>query len=297
MPHSKFFTRRNSRRLAACLLGCAGVFVEKAATAALVEEIVQVPVTVKTFNNREVSQDITVTLFRDDERAKSPFLVLLHGRPANPAGFAHMGRQRYADNSAYFVALGFTVLVPTRVGYSVSGGPDVESADGGCRDADQTRAIRAAADQGVAVVDYARRLPYVDAARGMVVGQSVGGISAIGIAARNPGGVIGIANFAGGKGGDPDNHPEQPCNPANAEKLYRGFGAQARVPTLWLYSENDRFWGRQIPHEWFDAFTAGGGKATFVQLPPYAQNGHGIFSGNPAAWKPAFETFVRGLGF
>jgi hypothetical protein len=55
----------------------------------------------------------------------APYLVLNHGRPAN-GNLAGMQRQRYSDNSRYFVSLGFVVLVPTRVGYGESGGPDVE---------------------------------------------------------------------------------------------------------------------------------------------------------------------------
>jgi hypothetical protein len=69
------------------------------------------------------------------------------------------------------------------------------------------------------------------------------------------------------------------------------------VPTLWLYSSNDRFWGPQLPRTWFAAFTEAGGKGEFVQLPSYKDNGHGIFSGNPVAWKPAFEQFLHTIGF
>ena len=71
------------------------------------------------------SQAIKVTVFRDDTRAVAPYLVLNHGRSPSPQEFADMKRQRYSGNSKYFVSKGFVVLVPTRVGYGDSGGPDV----------------------------------------------------------------------------------------------------------------------------------------------------------------------------
>jgi pimeloyl-ACP methyl ester carboxylesterase len=69
------------------------------------------------------------------------------------------------------------------------------------------------------------------------------------------------------------------------------------MPTLWLYSENDRYFGNTLPRQWFDGFVAAGGGGRFVRLPPYPDNGHLIFEGNPDAWKPAVEAFLRELGF
>ena len=78
--------------------------------------------------------------------------------------------------------------------------------------------------------------------------------------------------------------------------LFR-FGTTAKVPTLWLYSENDQFWGKKLPLEWLAAYAGAGGKGEFVQLPPYKEDGHASFVGNRAAWQPAFEQFLRKLDF
>ncbi len=74
-------------------------------------------------------------------------------------------------------------------------------------------------------------------------------------------------------------------------------GAAAKVPSLWLYSLNDRFWGPRLPHQWFRSFVAAGGKAQFVQLPSFADDGHKSFAGNSTAWIPAFEAFLQEIGF
>ena len=68
--------------------------------------------------------------------------------------------------------------------------------------------------------------------------------------------------------------------------------AHRRASTLWLYSENDKNWGAAVPRLWHKAFLERGGTGRFVQLPSYKADGHPIFTGNPAAWKPAFEEFL-----
>ena len=264
--------------------------------AAIVEQVIEVPVRVKTIYGQEVSQPIKVTVFRDDAREKSPYLVLNHGRPASEADFARMARQRFAENSRYFVTRGFVVLVPTRVGYGESGGPDVEYS-GRCDSKNYAPVYAAAADQTVAVLEAAAQLPYVDLSRGIVVGQSFGGMTSIALSARALPGLAGAVNFAGGGGGNPAERPANPCGASRLTALYKEYGAASKVPTLWLYSENDRYWGAELPREWFRSFVSAGAKAQFVQLPAYKDNGHGIFTGNPDAWRPAFEGFLHQAGF
>ena len=100
-------------------------------------------------------------------------------------------------------------------------------------------------------------------------------------------------NFAGGGGGRPDTHPEQPCSVERMTQLFASYGATARIPTLWVYSRNDKFWGPELPRVWHKAFTDRGGTGEFVSLPEYKSDGHPSFTGAPEAWKPAFEAFLK----
>jgi dienelactone hydrolase len=267
-----------------------------AVRAGLVEEVFEVPVTVRTIYDQVSTQNIQVTSWRDDSRDKAPFLILNHGRPASAADFAKMGRQRFTDNSRYFVSLGFVVLIPTRVGYGPSRGEDVEYS-GNCQGKMYEAVYKAAAAQTLAVLEHAKTLSYVDVSRGVVVGQSFGGATAVAVAAMNPPGVLVAVNFAGGGGGDPANRPENPCRPDLMQKLFGTYGTTARVPMLWFYSENDRYWGKLLPKKWFDAFVSAGGQGKLVQLPPYKDDGHPSFTGNRAAWTAPFEAFLKTLGF
>lgn len=161
---------KRSRLLAATLL--LGLAITSGASSAkTIEEIVDLPVTVTDKTGTKVSQPVKLTIFRDDARAKAPFLILNHGRGANPAVNAALGRARYGDNSRYLVALGYAVFVPTRIGYGVTGGPDVE-VTGPCGRKVYPPGYDAAAQLTLQVIEYAKARSYVDASRGIVMGQS-----------------------------------------------------------------------------------------------------------------------------
>jgi dienelactone hydrolase len=265
------------------------------AQAAMVEEVVQLPVETVDRDGKPFRHGLTVTVFRDDAREKSPFLILNHGRGGNAASRQKLGRVRYAENAAWFVARGFAVFVPTRVGYGVTGGPDLDNT-GPCDRRDFPRGFEGAAAQSIAVIRHARSQPFVDAQRGVLVGQSFGGAATVALAAKEIDGVKGAINFAGGGGGNPDKSPEKPCSAERLAETLAGYGKAARVPMLWLYSENDRYWGRDAPRAWFERYNAQGGDARFVQLPPSGTDGHSSFTANREAWTPHVEAFLKALG-
>ncbi len=266
-----------------------------AAAAKTVSHVVDVTVTVKNIYGREFTQPIKVTIWRDDRRARAPLLILNHGRSGNPEAQKALGRAAYTENSRYFVSKGFVVAVPTRVGYGVSGGEDVEYS-GTCSQKNYPPVYEAAAQQTLRVLEYVGKLPYVDASRWLAVGQSFGGTTAITLAAKNVEGLAGAVNFAGGGGGEPQRRAGEPCRPDLMRDLFASY-ATAKLPTLWLYSENDQYMGKRYPREWFDAYVARGGRGRFVQLPPHGEDGHGSFTRNPGAWRPAFDEFLRETGF
>jgi dienelactone hydrolase len=272
------------------------LFVSSAAWADVVEETVDLAVEVKDIYARSYKQSIVVTIFRDSGRAKAPFVILSHGRSGSAERRATLGRARYASNSSYFISKGFAVFVPTRVGYGISEGPDVEWS-GPCARRDFRAVFEAGAAQVLAVIDYVKAQSYVDPRRGLLVGQSFGGAISVAVASRNVPGIVGAINFAGGSGGDPEASPENPCAESTLRRVLADYGRTSRIPSLWLYSENDRYWGRDNPLAWFEAFRAKGGTADFVQLPAFKSDGHGSFVGNRSAWSAAVEKFLASLDF
>ena len=283
-------------RRAACGLalatGLAGAAL--ASPVALVSTVREVRVRVPGLLGMPVRRTMFVTMVRTRGARKRPFLVLLHGRPGTPAGRKRMGRVEFPGNAAWFAERGFAVLVPTRVGYGVTGGPDVE-ATGPCIFKDYARGMRAAVDETQQLLRAAADWPQVDARRGLIIGDSFGGIAAIAAAAARLPGVLGVVNFSGGDGGDLVHHIDHPCRADQMASTVAAYGRRDRVPTLWLYSANDRYWGPKDPRRWFAAFRAAGGRGRFIELPADKNNGHFIFNRNPPDWHGALSAFTASL--
>jgi len=267
--------------------------------ARIIEEIIEVPVSVSNSNftnNPKFEQKITVTIWRDDAIKKAPYLLFSHGRAGTDQERGKFGRSSEKRNSEYFVSKGFTVILPTRIGYGVSGGPDADYS-GACGNKNYLEARKVAIDQSKQVLNHVFDFSYIDRTKGIVVGQSVGGFTTIGLSAENIPGLKGAINFAGGDGGDPIKSAEKPCGDYLIKDTFAKYGASNKVPTLWLYSVNDKFWGEQLPKDWFAAFQKAGGKGQFISLPAYKEDGHSIFRGDLNAWKNDFEKFIKEIGF
>jgi dienelactone hydrolase len=279
------------RNLSHGLVASAFIVMALPAHGRVVEEAITLRTEVRDVRGRSYSHPFQVTIYRDDAwTSRQPFMILNHGRAGKTADRAKTALTPYGPNARYFVSRGFVVFAPLRIGYGATGGPDVEDS-GTCNGKVYPPVYEAAAQQSLAVIDHAKAQPFVDIRRGLVVGQSFGGTTALTLAAKDVPGVLGAVNFAGGGGGNPIDSPEQPCRTDLLRALFADYGKTARIPTLWVYSENDRYWGPKLPREWFDGFIASGGKGRFVTLPPYKQDGHPSFTGQPDAWRPQFEAF------
>lgn len=266
------------------------------ARAAIVEEVVKLPVTVTASSGQSVTRDVVVTVFRDESRAKSPYLILNHGRAGKDSERRGIGRMVYRKQSEWFVAQGFAVFVPTRIGYGATGGEDAEHT-GSCTAKNYPSGERVAVEQIKAVARYAQTAPYIIPNRGVIAGQSVGGISTIAASAQAVPGARAAINFSGGDGGDPVRTPENPCRADLLADTFANYGRTSKIPTLWLYSPNDRYWGPDLPKQWFARFKANGGNGQFVSLPPFGDDGHRSFTGNIEAWTVPVAQFLKQNGF
>lgn len=71
---------------------------------------------------------------------------------------------------------------------------------------------------------------------------------------RRPSGVIAVANFSGGRAGNPDEHPGQPCFAGRMADAIEEFAPTIEVPVLSHYVVNDLFFAPAVAHQWFAAF-------------------------------------------
>lgn len=260
------------------------------------EEMQHISVTVKDLYGRQETRQIPVVIFRPRGDGPFPLVIMNHGRSV-PDKRAQQGIQRYEHFSRYLVSKGFAVLLPTRVGYAETYGDFDPEANGDCNSLRVDASAKAASDQVLATLAFAKTLPYIDTSRWLVMGQSMGGFTSIATVSRQPAGLVGAINFSGGSGGNPELRPGNPCSPARVAALWKGQAATARVPMLWLYWENDLFFGAAVPRMWHEAFTAGGGQAEFHQLPAIGNNGHGAINFDMNHWVPIVEPWLAKLGF
>jgi hypothetical protein len=132
--------------------------------------------------------------------------------------------------------------------------------------------------------------PEVDASQVVSVGVSTGGFAQVALAANPPPGLKAAISFAGGRGGDGkgDN-----CNLSGLISAFHDFGKHNKVPMLWLYAENDKWFPPKMSVEFEKAFHAAGGQDEFVMVPPDGEDGHGYYR-HVSAWSDRVEAFLKG---
>lgn len=269
-----------------------------AANAKLVQQVDSVSATVTdAYGKRIVGQPKLVYVFDDATPSPRPIVILNHGRSAKQELRASLEPSKgYASNARWLAELGFFVVMPTRIGYGQTRGEDIEHS-GDCNRKNYPPGYRAAAEQTMQILAHVRSRPDVYRERTVMWGQSYGGTTAMAVAAGNPTGVQAFINFAGGGGGNPETQPMRPCGTGQLKSLFAGYGKTSRGPTLWVYTENDQYFGPKFPKEWFDAFIAAGGKGEYVLYPPHGADGHPLFTSSPQTWKPKVTQFLQTNGF
>lgn len=260
------------------------------------EEVQHISVKTQDLYGKPAEGNIPVTIFRPAGDGPFPLVIMNHGRATKDKRGA-TGRQRYEHLSRYLVRKGFVVMIPTRLGYHETYGQfDPEDA-GNCNSLRPEAVATAASDQVLQTLDFARTLPYVNAQRWVVMGQSVGGLTAVATVSRNPPGLVAGINFAGGTGGDPDKRTGDPCSPRALESLWRSKAGTAKVPMQWFYWDNDKYWGTDHPKRWHRAWTDGGAQAELHALPASGTDGHSGMSNDMNNWVPLVEAFLARNGF
>lgn len=222
-------------------------------------------------------------------------VVINHGSPGDPAIRPAM-RPASCQSEAvrWFTARGHLVALPMRRGYGRTGG-DWAEGYGRCAAPDYVRAGQETARDILAATRAMQARPGTPPGPAIIVGQSAGGWGALALAAGDPPEVARVVNMAGGRGGRQNDQPNTVCRPEALVQAARGFGGTARIPTLWIYAENDTFFGPDLARAMAGAYRVAGGPVTLRQKPAFGQDGHGLFfgRGGSAIWGPEVEAFLR----
>ena len=232
-------------------------------------------------------------VFKPKGKGPFPLVIVNHGSTQNVARRALMSAPQYTALSLWFVARGYAVALPQRPGHGKTGGPYLED-QGGCTGADFGKAGLATADSIETALRYLTGQSYVRRDHVIIVGQSAGGWGALALASRNPAGVSAVIAFAPGRGGRSNDRPNSNCAPGKLVETAGQFGRTARIPSLWLYAENDSYFGPALSRRVVDAYRAAGGIAEYRLLPPYGNDGHRLIDlkDGDKVWGPLIENFL-----
>ncbi len=284
----------------ACYLALAGSAVAQTASVSAQQqpEVIRLPLLID-----GSKRELVTHIYKPEGAGPFPLVIFLHGRAGSAFDRGQLQTPVLVGHANYWLRKGVAVVASVRPGYGETGGPDRENSfthwgSNGCSgQADFTTAAVSARQVVLALHAWAGQQPWVRSDRVLLEGQSVGGMTSIATAALNLPGVVGVVNFSGGGGGFPNESPGKSCSPEMLTQTYREFGTQAKIPSLWLYAENDLYWGADMPRQWFEAFKAGGSDAQFVQTSPVdGHDGHQLLNYGGKMWSGPLNVFVQKVG-
>jgi dienelactone hydrolase len=189
--------------------------------------------------------------------------------------------------------MGFAVVIPMRRGYSHSEGSYAEE-EGNCEQAKYYEAGMASARDLLAAVRFMKAQPFIQGHRVVLAGHSSGGFASLALASQGFPGLAGVINFSGGRGARAD----KVCDPPALIEAFARFGRTCRVPTLWIYSENDTYFPAPLVRQLYRAFVGTGGQAQLVMVRPFRDEGHFVFPDVRGLdlWPSTVKAFLDQLG-
>ncbi len=231
-----------------------------------------------------------------------PLAVMNHGVSLNARERSFFPLVEFRAAAMWFARRGYLVVAPTGPGYGAGAldAPELGlfsifySKIGACENPNFHDAGIAAAALDKWIIDYMTEQKFAVPDSAIVIGQSAGGWAAIALSSRNVPSVKAIIVFAGGRGGRVGGKPNNNCAPEKLVDATAEFGRTARVPTLWIYIENDTFFGPEISRPMHAAYTGAGGSAEYHLMPPFGNDGH-FFIDSPDAiplWSPLVSQFL-----
>jgi dienelactone hydrolase len=232
-----------------------------------------------------------------------PLVVMNHGVSLNPRERSFFPLVEFRDAALWFARRGNMVVAPTGSGYGAAALDDPErglygtfySKIGSCDNPNFEDAGLAVALLDKWIIDYMTDQKLIVPDKTVVVGQSAGGWAAIALSSRNVPSVKAIITFEAGRGGRVDGRPNNNCAPDKLVEATGNFGHTARTPMLWIYTENDTFFGPDLSRRMHEAYTRAGGNAEYHLLPPFGGDGHFLIDSPDSIplWSPLVSQFLE----
>ncbi|HXN44593.1 MAG TPA: alpha/beta fold hydrolase [Xanthobacteraceae bacterium] len=238
------------------------------------------------------SQDPAVpmltTVFRPPGEGPFPMVLMNHGTTRNALERTYFPLLEFNAAALWFAERKYAVVAPQRPGHGDTGGAYFEEV-APCEDPTFREAGLAVAEADRAALDYMAPQPFIQSEGIIVVGQSAGGFGSLALMSQNPPGVRGMINFAGGR-----TCRDGPQWPERLAETASEFCRTARIPMLWIYTQNDLFFPPAVSKPMFEACRAAGADVEYHLLPPFEDNGHYLVDVPKAIpiWAPIVTKFL-----
>jgi dienelactone hydrolase len=229
---------------------------------------------------------LETTVFQPNGPGPFPLIIINHGKdPGHPN---LQPRDRFYHMAHAFVERGYAVMVPMRQGFANSTG---SYHDHGC---DMTANGYTQAEDIQDTLDFARTQKWIDADHIVVAGQSYGGLATMALGTQDLQGVRGLINFAGGLRDDSNG-----CGWRSAlVSAFAEYGSQNKVPSLWMYGQNDSLFSPELVARMHDAFEQAGGSAQLVEYAAFKRDSHGMLASRDGekVWLADTMQFLKKVG-
>jgi dienelactone hydrolase len=256
-----------------------GVYGLPALGGSMNEQIVRIPV------DAAGTVTLEATIYKPDGKGPFPLVVFNHGKiEGDPRA---QPRSRPLSFAREFVRRGYVVVAPNREGFAESGGTYRQE---GC---DVARNGISQADDVKATIAYMTGRGYVDSSRIVVAGTSHGGLTTIAYGTDASQGVRGLINFSGGLRQDACGGWQE-----NLTHAFEQYGETVRVPSLWIYGDNDSVWSANLAKRMYAGYVAHGAPAQMVDFGDYKNDAHRLVVDRDGVriWWPSVETFLERIG-
>jgi len=218
-----------------------------------------------------------------------PLALISHGAPRDGSVRGTMSANRLHRQAVEFARRGFAALIVMRRGYGTSGGAYAENS-GPCEHRNYLRTARESANDLRAAIQAMKSRSDVATDGFIAVGVSAGGFASIALSADAPQGLAAVISFAGGRGSRAD---DDVCDEDSLVRAFAALGRTSRLPTLWVYAQNDRFFGPALARRMHAAFTGAGGRAHLIDAAAFGEDGHSLFSRGISIWTAMVDEFLR----
>jgi dienelactone hydrolase len=279
----------------AALLPCSAQDAATASPPALVEEVLALPLPLPSI----------AYVVHPASKGPFPLLIMNHGVAVDPKERSFFPLIEFREAAFWFARRGYLVVAPAGPGY---GGVGLDIPERGihgvffqkigkCSNPNFRDAGLAVAGIDLGTIKYLSGRNDVMADNVIVVGQSAGGWGSIALANQNPPNVRAVIVFAAGRSGRVDGKPNNNCNPDRLVAATAEFGRTARLPMLWIYTENDTYFGPDLSRRMHKAFVGAGGDAEYHLLGPFGHEGHSLIDApeGVAIWSPLVSRFLDRL--